>query len=129
MLRSRVAGRFSTGLGHQAEAQPAFRSAVHGRPPCPVGHSPRPDRARHYARIKNSFFNLFNPKNISKFPKFVETCRNVQKSKTKFCWTPLGQIYAVELTKFTFVQYLIVQNNKTSNAKINIYKYVNVQLF
>jgi hypothetical protein len=30
-------------------------------------------------RIKNSFFNLFNPRNISKLPKFVETCKNVQK--------------------------------------------------
>jgi hypothetical protein len=79
--------------------------------------------------IKNSFFDLFNPRNISKLPNFVESCRNVQKWQTKFFWTRLGQIYAVGLTKFTFVQYSIVQNYKNSNTKINVYKYMYLQIF
>jgi hypothetical protein len=79
--------------------------------------------------IKYSFFDLLNHINISKIPKFIETCKNVQKWQTKFCWTPHGQIYAVGLTKFTFVQYSIVQNYKNSNAKINVYKYLYLQIF
>jgi hypothetical protein len=54
---------------------------------------------------------------------------NVQKWQPKFCWTPLAQIYVVDLTKFTFVQYFIVQNYRNSNAKINVYKYLHVKLF
>jgi hypothetical protein len=47
-----------------------------------------------------------------------------KKWQTKFCWTPLGQIYAVGLTKLIFVQYFIMQNYKNSNTKINVYKYL-----
>jgi hypothetical protein len=120
--------RFSTGPGHKAEAQSAFQPAMHSRLPSTVGCSHGrigPDTVR---GIKNSFFDLFNPRNISKIPKFVKTCRNVQKWQTKFCWTPLGHIYAMGLTKFTFVQYSIMHNYKNSNTKINVYKYLYLQI-
>jgi hypothetical protein len=88
----------------QAEAQPACRLVTRGTPPHPVGCSPRSDHARHCARIKNSFSDLFNPINISKLLEFIENYRNAQKLQTKFCWTPLDQLYKVGLTKFIFVQ-------------------------
>jgi hypothetical protein len=123
------AGRFHAAGRFSAEAQPAFQPATHSMPPCPVGCSLGwigPDTVR---IIKNLFSDLFNPRNISKFPKFIETCRNVQKSQTKFYWTPLGQIYTVGLTKFIIVQYFIVQNYMNSNTKINVCKYLYLQIF
>jgi hypothetical protein len=41
----------SVGPGRQAKAQPACWLATCGKPPCPMGHSPRPDRAQHCARV------------------------------------------------------------------------------
>jgi hypothetical protein len=94
-----------------------------------MGRSHGPDRAQHCARFLKPFLFVFNSKKQFKLPKFIETCRNVQKWKTKFCWTPLGQLYAVGLTKFIFVQYFIVQNYKNSTTKINVYKYLFLQIF
>jgi hypothetical protein len=80
------------------------------------------------AQIKNSFSDLFNPRNISKFLEFIENYRNAQKLETKFHWTPLGQLFTVGLTKSIFVQQFIVQNYKNSNTKINAYKYLYMQI-
>jgi hypothetical protein len=101
----------------------------HLLPPSPTATPSTSSVTGHCGWIKNSFFDLFNFKNISKLQKFLKTCGNVQKWQTKFCWTPLGEVYLVDVTKFTFVQYFIVQNYKNSNAKINVYKYLHVQLF
>jgi hypothetical protein len=71
-----------------------------------------------------SFLFVLNSRKQFKLPKFVKTCRNVQKWQTKFCGTPLEQLYIVGLTKLTLVQYFIVYNCKNSNTKfllINIY--------
>jgi hypothetical protein len=55
-------------------------------------------------RFKNSFSNLFNPKNGSKLLEFIENCRNVQKLQTKFYWNYLEKLYRVGLIKLIFVQ-------------------------
>jgi hypothetical protein len=102
-FHSCAAGCFSAGPGRQAEAQPAFWPATHGRPPSPWAVAPGwigPGTVRGLKLV----FQFINPRKFSKLSKFIETGRNVQKWLTKFCWTPLGQIYAVGLTKFTFVQ-------------------------
>jgi hypothetical protein len=95
----------------------------------PVGRSPGPDQAQHCARFLKLFLFYLNSRKQFKLLKFVETCRNVQKCKTKFCWTPLGQLFTVGLTNFIFVQYFIVQNYKNSNTKINVHKYLYLQIF
>jgi hypothetical protein len=42
-------------------------------------------------------------KNCFKFPKFIETYRNVQKLQNKFCMNPLEPIFTVGLTKLAFM--------------------------
>jgi hypothetical protein len=42
---------------------------------------------------------------------------------------PPEQPYEVSLTKLTFVQYVIVQNSKSSDIKIMFYKYLCLQIF
>jgi hypothetical protein len=85
----------------------------------PVGRSPGPHRAQ-WPGIRRKQFKL---------PKFVEAFRNVQKWQTKFCWTPVEQLYIVGLTKLTLVKYFIVRNCKNSNTKIFVYKYLYLVMF
>jgi hypothetical protein len=47
----------------------------------------------------------------------MEIHRNVQKLQTKFHCNPLEQLYAVGLTKSTFVYYFCVENPKNQNLK------------
>jgi hypothetical protein len=60
-------------------------------------------RARHCAAFFKLFFNCLNYRNCPNLPKFVETCRSVRKLQNKFCWTPLEPLFAVGLTKLTFM--------------------------
>jgi hypothetical protein len=85
--------------------------------------------ARHCAAIFNCFSIDLIPKKWCKFPKFIETCRNVQKWQIKFCMNILEPLYIVVLTKLTFVQYFIVQNYKNSNTRIFIYKHLHFRIF
>jgi hypothetical protein len=85
--------------------------------------------ARHCAAIFNCFSIDLIPKKWCKFPKFKETCRNVQKWQIKFCMNILEPLYIVGLTKLTFVQYFIVQNYKNSNTRIFIYKHLHFKIF
>jgi hypothetical protein len=66
--------------------------------------SREPDSARHCAAVLNRFSIVLNSRNCFKIPKFIETFRNVQKLKNKFCWTTLEPLYTVGLTKLTFMQ-------------------------
>jgi hypothetical protein len=59
---------------------------------------------RHCAAILNCFSIILNSKNYFKLPKFVETCRSVQKLQNKFVWTPLEALFTLDLTKLTFMQ-------------------------
>jgi hypothetical protein len=59
---------------------------------------------QHCAADFKSFPIVFNSRNCFKLTKFVETYRNVQKLRNKFCWTPLESLYTVGLTKLTFIQ-------------------------
>jgi hypothetical protein len=78
-----------------------------------AGHQPtsaavlgqiRPIAGFHFKYICE-FRNVLHIHRFSfKLPKFIETCRNVQKWQTKFCWIHLGHLYIVGLTKLTFVQ-------------------------
>jgi hypothetical protein len=54
---------------------------------------------------------------------------SVQKLQNKFCMNPLEQPCTVGLTHLTFVQYFIVQNSKSSNTKIIVYKYLCLKIF
>jgi hypothetical protein len=54
---------------------------------------------------------------------------NVQKWQTKFCWTPIEQLYIVGLTKLTLVHYFIVHNYKSLKTKIFVYKYLYLIMF
>jgi hypothetical protein len=42
---------------------------------------------------------------------------------------PLEQLDTVDLTKLTFVQYVIVPNCKNSNTRIFVYKYLHFIMF
>jgi hypothetical protein len=59
------AGHFSTGSGHQAEAQRAFRLATLDRPPRLVGCSPGPDQDR--ADLKIYFLMYLIPEILANF--------------------------------------------------------------
>jgi hypothetical protein len=50
-----------------------------------------------------SFFNCFKFQKIGQTSKFVETCRNVQNFRNKFCGTPLEPLFTVGLTKLAFM--------------------------
>jgi hypothetical protein len=71
-------------------SRPSGRPRVAGRRPTHCSHEP--------------VSIVLNSRNYFKLPKFVETCRNVKKLQNKFCWTPLEPLYAVGLTKLTFIQ-------------------------
>jgi hypothetical protein len=74
--------------GHQAVAQSAFWPAARGRPPCccPRAVFTRAPQAvgRFEARHCVSFFNCLNSRNYPKLPKFIKTCRSVQKLQNNF---------------------------------------------
>jgi hypothetical protein len=79
-----------------------------GRPRV-VGHqaahsSHEPDLAQHCVMILNYFSIVLNSRNYFKLPKFVETCKNVQKLQAKICINTLEPLYTVGLTKLTFMQ-------------------------
>jgi hypothetical protein len=61
----------------------------------------RPILAQHYAAILNHFLIDLIPRKYDKIPKFVETCKNVQKLQNKFCMNTLEPLYIVGLTKLT----------------------------
>jgi hypothetical protein len=96
-------GRSAGGPGRQAAAQPACRLATHDRPPRFTGCNPGPVAGPVLCWRFNRFPScLKKNRNCFKIPKFVETCRNVQKLQNKFCTNPLDPIFIVGLTKLTF---------------------------
>jgi hypothetical protein len=105
-------------------AKPAGRSpggcpgTVCGRPPPLWAIAPGRTGPNSVPRFLKPFLFVFNSRKQFKLPKFVETCTNAQKWQTKFCWTPLEQLYTVGLNKLTHVQYFIVHNCRNSNTKI-----------
>jgi hypothetical protein len=115
------------GLGQRRPATlsgPWACEAVAYRPPRRKGRSHGPDSA--HARFTPFPFSfLFKQfQKWFKLPKFVETCRNVQKLQNKFCMNPLEPLFTVGLAKFTFEYHFIVQNFKNSDNKIIVYKYI-----
>jgi hypothetical protein len=99
-------------VGHGAEHQSLWANA-------------EPDAGRRFL----SFFNCFNFQKLFKLPKFVETCRNVQKLQNKFCMNILQPLFTVGLDNFTFEYHFIVQNSKNSDTKIIVYKYLCLKIF
>jgi hypothetical protein len=112
-------------MGRHAETA-SYRS----RPPRPIGLRPRAGFGPSLCEFPlKSFLIVLNSRKQFKLPKFVETCRNVQKWQPKFCINPLEQLDTAGLTKLTFVQYFIVQNCKNSNTRIFVYKYLPFIMF
>jgi hypothetical protein len=60
--------------------------------------------AQHCAGDFKSFSIVLIPRKECKLPKFVETCKSVQKLQTKFCMNTLEPLCTVGLTKLTFMQ-------------------------
>jgi hypothetical protein len=50
------------------------------------------------------FFHFYLSRICFKLPKFVKTCRSVQKLQTKFYMNTLEPLCTVALTKLTFIQ-------------------------
>jgi hypothetical protein len=110
--------------------EPAGRSLggcpgiVCGRPPPLWAVAPGRTEPSTVPGFLKPFLFVLNSRKQFKLPKFLETFRNVQKWQTKFCWTPIEQLYTVGLTKLTLVLYFIVHNYKNSNIKLFVYKYL-----
>jgi hypothetical protein len=75
------------------------------RTPHPIGFWPQAGFGPALCEfLLKSFLFALNSRKWVKLQKFIKICRNVQKWETKFCWTPLWQLYIVGLTKLSLVQ-------------------------
>jgi hypothetical protein len=98
--------------------------------PHPIGLRPRARFSQVLCDfLLKSFLIVVNSRKPFKFPKFIETCRNVQKLQNKFCINTLEAIYTVGLTKLSLMQFLLVQNCKNSITKLIVYKYLHFIIF
>jgi hypothetical protein len=127
--RHSTTGRFPRWTRSLGRAPRGCLGNVCGRLPHPWAIAPSRTGPSTVSGFLKPFIFVLNSRKQFKLPKFVETYRNVQKWQTKFCWTPLEQLYTVGLTKLTLVQYFMVHNCKNSNIKIFVYKYLHLIMF